>query len=512
MKTSGISFLVLFLAVLNPAEAQFTPVLAANDGPCVSSAPTSHSVFADSNASMSGDGSYSNPYSNLSDAISHLQNTPGVEVLCLTGVFFEALNLNASSFPDELHIYGYAGGASLDVGANAVNASSTTGALKKLRLEKLSISGNGGSAVYLSDLERAELKNIHIDASGFSTGVTAIEGQDLRISDCTVSGGDTAIWSDYEDVRISSSAFDRYGFSGLSLGAEEVTIERNRLDGSHGSYGVLLSSGSRVSLHNNFFLNHGASAAEMSQVIGFIDVFNNSFSNNHISLSLDSAFASHALTVSIYNNIFSSHDGQRAYGDVYFGNADNNRDGVLLKHEDSAAIDNINYWTNLDIDSSNEQLVVISDYNLFHGAVAEGLNLFSWTNIYGQDQHSIQADPMFHSSSDLHIRLNSPAVGAGLVVAILWVLWFLLVTLPYLGVWALLTGGWSIELLILAMQTFGPFFGFVEGGASLMVLGPLAALSLVFAPLVHFVMLFRGQLYRRLRHSNRRQRAWQAKF
>lgn len=93
-----------------------------------------------------------------------------------------------------------------------------------------------------------------------------------------------------------------------------------------------------------------------------------------------------------------------------------------------------------------------------------------------------------------------------------WLVAFLIVTLPYLGLWALLFGGWSIELLILAMQTFGPFFGFVEGGAGVMMLGPMAALSLIVAPLVHFVMLFRGQLYRRLRHSNRRQRAWQAKF
>ncbi len=93
-----------------------------------------------------------------------------------------------------------------------------------------------------------------------------------------------------------------------------------------------------------------------------------------------------------------------------------------------------------------------------------------------------------------------------------WLTALTLVTLPYLGFWALLYGGWSIELLILSVQTFGPFFGFVEGGAGVMMMGPMAALSLIVAPIVHFVMLFRGQLYRRLRHSNRRQRAWQAKF
>ena len=93
-----------------------------------------------------------------------------------------------------------------------------------------------------------------------------------------------------------------------------------------------------------------------------------------------------------------------------------------------------------------------------------------------------------------------------------WLTALALATAPYLGFWALLYGQWDIQLAILAMQTFGPFFGFVEGGAGVMMMGPMAALSLIVAPIVHFVMLFRGQLYRRLRHSNRRQRAWQAKF
>ncbi len=93
-----------------------------------------------------------------------------------------------------------------------------------------------------------------------------------------------------------------------------------------------------------------------------------------------------------------------------------------------------------------------------------------------------------------------------------WLAALVVVTLPYLGFWAALFGGWSIELGILAAQTFGPFFGFVEGGAGLPMVGPIAAWSLVLAPVVHFVMLFRGQLYKRLAHSNRRQRAWQARF
>lgn len=93
-----------------------------------------------------------------------------------------------------------------------------------------------------------------------------------------------------------------------------------------------------------------------------------------------------------------------------------------------------------------------------------------------------------------------------------WMVALALVLLPWLGVWSLLLGGSSLDLVTQALTTFGPFFGFVEGGAGVVVVASTAGISLLLAPIAHFVMLFRGQLYKRLRNSNRRQRAWQSKF
>lgn len=90
-------------------------------------------------------------------------------------------------------------------------------------------------------------------------------------------------------------------------------------------------------------------------------------------------------------------------------------------------------------------------------------------------------------------------------------------------------GGWLEQSLTL-FSTFGPFFGFIDtallpfgvaGGFLRMAeqvrstdvfsaFNPLQLIgAILLIPLLHFVMLFRGFLYRRLRGSSRRSRAWQ---
>ncbi|HEY6106047.1 MAG TPA: choice-of-anchor Q domain-containing protein, partial [Anaeromyxobacteraceae bacterium] len=68
-----------------------------------------------------------------------------------------------------------------------------------------------------------------------------------------------------------------------------------------------------------------------------------------------------------------------------------------------------------------------SDYNLFFGvggtpAMATGCNTSGGCFSYyapsgwratGQDLHSLQADPMFLSSSDFHVSPTSPAINTG---------------------------------------------------------------------------------------------------
>lgn len=66
------------------------------------------------------------------------------------------------------------------------------------------------------------------------------------------------------------------------------------------------------------------------------------------------------------------------------------------------------------------------------------------------------------------------------------------------------------------VQLFGPFFEFVMAGVLAIRLGGrgvagIASLLGVFV-FVHAFMLFRGHLYRRLRASSRRGRAWQARL
>jgi len=86
----------------------------------------------------------------------------------------------------------------------------------------------------------------------------------------------------------------------------------------------------------------------------------------------------------------------------------------------------------------------------------------------------------------------------------------------FLGGWAwLVFGGRPDPAMILKLvQVFGPWFGFIQVGsyalASLAVGGFIGAV--VILAFTHFFMLFRGHLYRRLRHSSRRGRAWQSRM
>jgi len=94
---------------------------------------------------------------------------------------------------------------------------------------------------------------------------------------------------------------------------------------------------------------------------------------------------------------------------------------------------------------------------------------------------------------------------------------------PHLvAVGVLLGWGWALTGVVRptwwidVVQTFGPFFEFIQPGRLALRLGGLGAAGILsFLGLllfVHAFMLFRGHLYRRLRSSSRRGRTWQARL
>jgi hypothetical protein len=92
-----------------------------------------------------------------------------------------------------------------------------------------------------------------------------------------------------------------------------------------------------------------------------------------------------------------------------------------------------------------------------------------------------------------------------------------LIPFSLLTAWAyLMTGGWSANWILSTLTLFGPWFEFIQAGSLAIQLGGTGIGGLlsfvgIFA-FVHGVMLFRGNLYKRLRHSSRRSRAWQARL
>jgi len=80
----------------------------------------------------------------------------------------------------------------------------------------------------------------------------------------------------------------------------------------------------------------------------------------------------------------------------------------------------------------------------------------------------------------------------------------------------LMTGSWSPDWILGFLTLFGPWFEFILAGSLAFSLGGTGITGLVsfvvIFVFVHGVMLFRGNLYKRLRHSSRRSRAWQARL
>lgn len=81
--------------------------------------------------------------------------------------------------------------------------------------------------------------------------------------------------------------------------------------------------------------------------------------------------------------------------------------------------------------------------------------------------------------------------------------------------WAL-TGALHASWLLKVVQLFGPWFEFIMGGALALQLGGSGAAGVLsffgMFVFVHAFMLFRGHLYRKLRSTSRRARAWQARL
>lgn len=85
----------------------------------------------------------------------------------------------------------------------------------------------------------------------------------------------------------------------------------------------------------------------------------------------------------------------------------------------------------------------------------------------------------------------------------------------FLAAWGVVFHGViDVGLILSMLQAFGPWFGFIQVGVTgLQTLHPMAiAGSAAMLLFTQWFLLFRGQLYKRLRGSSRRGRAWRSRF
>ncbi|MBI2335160.1 MAG: right-handed parallel beta-helix repeat-containing protein [Deltaproteobacteria bacterium] len=403
---------------------------------CTSFNPVNTTVFAEGLAGPGGDGSYFNPYGSLAEVIDRLAQNPIVDTVCLKGTFTEALSLPYDIQTTSLAVLGYQGGATIDAnGASYALSSSAYSNLQNLTIRALTLQGFSYAGVSIHDLDTLVADTITIDASGASYGIylygveevtlkkitlahssyAAISGQDLgKFSIATSSLSDVghyAVTLNYTDeATVQTSQFAGYDYTGLDLEADSVTLNRNTLSGSGHYHGLKIHGATSTLITNNFVLDHTVSGVDVGEAEGSVYLFNNSFSNNKVAAKLNGG-GPHALYPIAYNNIFYSNDSQSAYDENAF-------------HANTEASEESNFLlSTLSSPTDNPDLLLTSDYNLFYGAVtvdnASPITFSTWQT-WGYDAHSLTGNPLFASTSNLHIKNGSPAIDKGLNLS-LWV-------------------------------------------------------------------------------------------
>lgn len=440
--------------------------------PCTSGS-TASTIFADASAAVAGSGAYGAPYSTLAQVEARLDADASVRMVCLKGTFHEALSLDdAASLA--LTIRGYGVGATLDAGTSyALSASPWWGALDELTVSRLTIQGATYATLRLSQLSHVTLSDLQIDGSGASYGISSdrvddlsadgliIQGSSyaafsvydsgdvsvtdcelsavgsygvmvhdssvvslvdvviedvsyagvstsyvdaLTITDCTLSDvGSYAVNADDGDVAVSGSSFAGYGYTGLDLDVDSASVSRNTLYGDVAYHGVVIRGSASTAVWNNFILDHETAGLDVGECDDTVSVVHNSFRNNGEALRLNGGGA-HALQVDVYNNIFYSGHGQQAIEDS----------GLVA---DPDPCDPSICVETCEVYGYNPDVTLDADYNLYLGDVTSinghEIDFSYWVANSSHDGHSQEADPLFVSSSDLHLTSKSPAINAG---------------------------------------------------------------------------------------------------
>jgi hypothetical protein len=441
--------------------------------PCTSGSSAS-TIFADASAAVAGSGAYGAPYSTLAQVEARLSTDASVRVVCMRGTFHEDLDLGDAA-SSVLTIRGYGAGASIDAGTSyGLSLSPSWGGPDELTVSGISIGGatyaalrvrevsrltladvnvDGAGAYYgamiddldelsvdggvfegassahlsLSDVSIAALTDLQIIGDGASYGVLgswvdelSVEGVELQgtsysaislsdsgaltITDCAFSDvGSYAVTADDGAVAVSGSIFEGYGSTGLDLDVDSAIVSQNMLYGDIAYHGIVIRGADTTSVFNNFILDHEVAGLDVGECDDTVSVRHNSFRNNGEALRINGG-GDHALQVDVYNNIFYSGHGQQAI-----------EDSALVADPDPCD-------PNACLNTSepigyNHDVTLDADYNVYLGDVTSinghEIDFTYWTANSSYDAHSQEADPLFLSSSDLHLSGRSPAINAG---------------------------------------------------------------------------------------------------
>ncbi len=168
-------------------------------------------------------------------------------------------------------------------------------------------------------------------------------------------------------------------------GTTNAIIRKNLFYGTMGS-SISAADHTGLEVYDNIFLTSSSSAA---------------------TILLSTTTGSH-----IYNNTFYGTAAQFAVSQT------NTSTGTLVKN-------NIFYTGKYASVGANSQTDTVYNYNLYYGGSATpftwtttAYNFADWKTNSSQDANSLNADPLFVSTSDFHLQLGSPAINAGVDVGL----------------------------------------------------------------------------------------------
>ena len=268
------------------------------------------------------------------------------------------------------------------------------------------------------------VEDVSIEDSAYA-GLSIDDAEFLAIEDASIrSPGAYAAIVGSDTIDVHGSRFSGYTYSGLHLEGSTVVVEGSILVGPDAYNGIYVEKADYTRVNNNFIRRHRAAGANVGNVSGVVNIFNNSFSDNHRALRTDN-FRDHALTVTSYNNIFHSKSGQCAYDETHLETPGSSclvplpgtDEPFLCDIQLDERIPQDTSMSLTSIDMSNHDLRIVSDYNLFDGCVVMQNNreqdFADWTSTWRHGAHSKVGDPLFESESDLHIRSGSLAISSG---------------------------------------------------------------------------------------------------